>query len=263
MDISNWIDLSGKVAHVTGAGRGIGAAIAEALAAAGAKVVLSDVDISGITDLATRIDGIAMPLDVSNRSAVDQALADTVKKAGSLDILVNNAGVYVGYGGPVRTITDDMWRTLWSINVDGGFYTCRTAASLMIEAGRGGRIINIASTQAVTPGVGVTYDGSKAAVTQITKALALELAPHKINVNAVAPGPTWGQPGDAPEIGNEVPPRTGDPLADSVADRISRLPAGHWGAPIEQRKAVVFLASPMADFINGIYLPVDGGWLLL
>ena len=152
MDISNWIDLSGKVAHVTGAGRGIGAAIAEALAAAGAKVVLSDVDISGITDLAAKIDGIAMPLDVSNRSAVDQALADTVKKAGSLDILVNNAGVYVGYGGPVRTITDDMWRTLWSINVDGVFYTCRTAASLMIEAGRGGRIINIASTQAVTPG---------------------------------------------------------------------------------------------------------------
>tara|TARA_A100001037_G_C15137723_1_gene632001 strand:- start:2235 stop:3035 length:801 start_codon:yes stop_codon:yes gene_type:complete len=260
---NDWIDLSGKVAHVTGAGRGIGAGIARALAAAGATVVVSDVDFENAKALSDEIDGIPMLLDVSDREAVELVLSETVDKEGGLDILVNNAGLYVGYGGPVQDITDEMWRKLWSVNVDGVFYTCRKAAELMIESGRGGRIINIASTQAITPGVGVTYDGSKAAVTQITKALALELAPHKINVNAVAPGPTWVQDGEAPEIGGEIPQMTGDPLADSVANRISRMPVGHWGDPIEQGKAVVFLASPMADFITGIYLPVDGGWLLL
>ena len=133
----------------------------------------------------------------------------------------------------------------------------------MIEQGRGGRIINISSTQAVTPGVGVTYDGSKAAVAQITKALALELAPHKINVNALAPGPTWVQPGEPPIVAGVPPNSTGEPLADSVANRIARLPAGHWGDPIEQGKAALFLASDLSNFVTGIYLPCDGGWLTL
>ena len=119
------------------------------------------------------------------------------------------------------------------------------------------------STQAVTPGVGVTYDGSKAAVAQITKALALELASHRINVNTLAPGPTWVQGGEPPPVDGHPPPPTGDPLADTVADRIARLPAGHWGDPMEQGKAAVFLASAMSDFVTGAYLPVDGGWLVL
>ena len=137
------------------------------------------------------------------------------------------------------------------------------AARLMIEAGRGGRIINVGSTQAVTPGVGVTYDGSKAAVSMITKALALELAPHGINVNTLAPGPTRVMAGEPPPVGVRPPPPSGDPLADTVADRIARLPLGHWGDPMEQGKAAVFLASAMSDFVTGIYLPVDGGWLTL
>ncbi len=263
MNPADWIDLTGKVAHVTGAGQGIGAAIAEALTAAGASVAVSDQNAEGAARIAERIGGLGMRLDVSDRSDVDAALARTVDQLGALDILVNNAGVYMGYGGPVREITDEMWRKLWSVNVDGVFYCCRTAARLMIEAGRGGRIINVASTQAVSPGVGVTYDGSKAAVVQITRALALELAPHRINVNALAPGPTWVQPGEAPPITGEIPPPSGDPLADTVAGRIARLPLGHWGAPMEQGKAAVFLASAMSDFVTGAYLPVDGGWLTL
>ena len=263
MQAADWIDLTGKVAHVTGGGRGIGAGIARALAAAGAEVAVSDIDGASAAEVAAAVGGVGMALDVSDREAVDAALADTVDRLGSLDILVNNAGVYQGFGGPVRDITDQMWRTLWSVNVDGVFYCCRAAARIMIEAGRGGRIINIASTQAVTPGVGVTYDGSKAAVAQITKALALELAPHRINVNALAPGPTWVQEGDPPPVDGRPPPPTGDPLADTVADRIARLPAGHWGDPMEQGKAAVFLASAMSDFVTGAYLPVDGGWLTL
>ncbi len=265
--VQNWIDLSGKVAHVTGGARGIGAGIATALSLAGARVMLSDVDGAAAAATAARLaadgDVHGMALDVTDGAAVTAALAETAEKLGGLDILVNNAGVYQAYGGPVREITDDMWRTLWSVNVDGVFYCCRAAAELMISQGRGGRIINISSTQAVTPGVGVTYDGSKAAVAQITKALALELAPHDINVNALAPGPTWVQDGDPPPTGGTPPPPTGNPLMDTVQDRIARLPAGHWGDPIEQGKAALFLASDLSAFVTGIYLPCDGGWLTL
>ncbi len=259
---ADWIDLTGKVAHVTGGGKGIGRGIAAALTMAGARVMVSDVKLETAQETADAIGGAAMSLDVSDRDAVDAAMAQTVSELGSLDILVNNAGVYIGYGGPVETITDEMWRTLWSVNVDGVFYCCRSAATIMKAQG-GGRIINIASTQARTPGVGVTYDGSKAAVEMITKSLALELAPHGINVNALAPGPTWVNEGEAPPIDAQMPPRSGDPLADTVADRIARLPVGHWGDPIEQGKAAVFLSSDMSSFITGIYLPCDGGWLTL
>ncbi len=263
MNSAEWIALDGKVAHVTGGAKGIGAGIAKALASAGAIVAVSDIDGDGAAKIADEISGLGMQLDVSDRQAVDAALTETVNQLGALDIMVNNAGVYMGYGGPVRDITDEMWRTLWSVNADGVFYCCRTAADIMIKAGNGRRIINLASTQAMTPGVGVTYDGSKAAVNMMTKALALELAPHGINVNALAPGPTWVQEGEAPPITGEIPPPTGDPLADTVANRIARLPAGRWGTPMDIGKVAVFLASPMSDFVTGIYLPADGGWLVL
>ena len=263
MSAADWIDLSGKVAHVTGGGKGIGRGIATALSMAGAEVMVSDINPDSAVATAREIDGASMALDVSDRGAVDAALDQTVSELGGLDILINNAGLYLGYGGPIQQITDEMWRELWAVNVDGVFYCCRAAATVMKDQGRGGRIINIASTQTVTPGVGVTYDGSKAAVAQITKALALELAPHGINVNALAPGPTWVNEGDPPPVDAQIPRKTGDPLADTVADRISRLPLGHWGDPMEQGKAAVFLASDMSAFVTGIYLPVDGGWLTL
>lgn len=262
-EAAKWIDLTGKVAHVTGGAKGIGEAISKSLAMAGAKVMVSDVNFEGAQAVADQIGGKACALDVADRDAVDAAMEDTVAELGSLDILVNNAGVYIGFGGPVETITDEMWRKLWSVNVDGVFYTCRAAATIMKRQGKGGRIINLASTQSVSPGVGVTYDGSKAAVLQMTRALALELAPHNINVNALAPGPTWVQGGEPPPVDGQTPVKTGDPLADTVADRIARLPLGHWGDPVEQGKAAVFLASEMSSFVTGAYLPVDGGWLTL
>ena len=260
---TDWIDLSGRVAHVTGGARGIGRGIARALAMAGATVMVSDLDADGAQACAQELGGVSMALDVTDSAAVSAAMQHTVEQLGGLDILVNNAGVYQGYGGPVRDITDAMWRKLWSVNVDGVFYCARAAADIMIKRGQGGRIINVSSTQAVSPGVGVTYDGSKAAVAQMTKALALELAPHRINVNALAPGPTWVREGQPPSTGSNLPAPTGQPLQDTISHRIARLPAGHWGDPMEQGKAAVFLASSMSDFVTGIYLPVDGGWLTL
>ena len=262
-EAAGWLDLSGKVAHVTGGARGIGAAIARALRMAGATVMLSDLDGEAVEATAKELDAHALALDVSDSAAVDAALAATADRLGGLDVLVNNAGVYREFGGPVGQIDDETWRRLWSVNVDGVFYACRAAARIMIEQGRGGRIINVSSTQARTPGVGVTYDGSKAAVEMITKTLALELAPHRINVNALAPGPTWVGEGGPPASVGQRPKPTGEPLADTVSDRIARLPLGHLGDPMEQGKAAVFLASEMSDFVTGIYLPVDGGWLVL
>lgn len=262
-EVAQWTDLTGKVAHVTGGGAGIGRAIATALGMAGAKVMISDVNETAGRATAQDIGAEFLALDVSDSAAVRDALQATRERLGRLDILVNNAGVYNGLGGPVRDISDEMWRTTWSINVDGVFYCCRAAAEIMIEQGQGGRIINISSTQAMSSGVGVTYDGSKAAVMHITKTLALELAQYNINVNALAPGPTWVQEGEPPPVAGAPPNRTGDPLADTIADRIARLPSGRWADPMEQGKAAVFLASAMSDNVTGIYLPCDGGWLTL
>ena len=263
IEAASWLDLTGKVAHVTGGARGIGAGIARALSMAGANVMVSDTNAEGAAAVAKEIGGAWIELDVTDRQAVDDAMARTAADLGSLDILVNNAGVYHGFGGPAVALSDEAWRTLWSVNVDGVFYGCRAAARIMIDQGRGGRIINISSTQAKTPGVGMTYDGSKAAVAQMTRTLALELARYKINVNALAPGPTWVGSGEAAPIDGRLPEPTGEPLSDSVAYRVARLPLGHWGDPMEQGKAAVFLASEMSSFVTGIYLPVDGGWLTL
>ena len=183
-EAARWINLNGKVAHVTGGGKGIGRAIATALSMAGAKVMVSDINEESAEETAREIDGSHLQLDVSNSEAVYSALSETEAVFGGIDILVNNAGLYEGYGGPIETITDEKWKTLWGVNVDGVFYCCRSAADIMKRRG-GGKIINVSSTQARTPGVGVSYDGSKAAVEMITKTLALELAPFNINVNAI------------------------------------------------------------------------------
>ena len=257
-----WVDLSGKCAHVTGGAKGIGAAIARALSMAGARVMLSDVNVDDARATADEIGATAIALDVSDRAAVDAAMRETVEQLGGLDILVNNAGLFRGYGGLLADITDEMWRELWSVNVDGLFYCTRAAVPYMKERG-GGRVINLASTQAISPGVGVTYDGSKAAITQMTRTLALELTPHNINVNALAPGPTWTNEGDPPVITGDPPPATGQPLTDHVANRIARLPAGRWGDPMDIGKVALFLASELSDFVTGAYLPVDGGFLTL
>ncbi|MBQ73740.1 MAG: hypothetical protein CMQ20_01805 [Gammaproteobacteria bacterium] len=261
---AEWLDLTGKTALITGSAHGIGKAIAETLQTAGATVIVSDINEELVQETAAALGAESLPLDVSNEEMVDKAIADIIARHGALDIAVNNAGVYNGFGGPLVEMETDRWRGLMSVNLDGVFYCCRAEARAMIDAGKGGRIINVASTQAVTPGVGVNYDGSKAAVTQMTKTMALELAKHKINVNALAPGATWVQDFPEPPIDpSAVPAHSGQPLNDQVASRISRIPMERWGTPDEVGKAALFLCSSMSEYITGVYLPVDGGWLTL
>lgn len=262
MSAADWVDLSGKVAHVTGGARGIGRGIAEALATAGATVMVSDLDGDAARAAGESIGGLGVALDVTDSAAVDAAMERTVSELGALDIVVNNAGVYRGFGGSILSMTDEKWRTIWSVNIDGVFHCCRAAARIMVAAGRGGRIINLSSVQAYQPGWGADYDGGKAAVRQITRSLALELGPHGINVNAIAPGATWVREGE-PRALTDVPPASGDPLADSVAYHQSRIPKGRYALPEEQGKVAVFLASPLSEYVTGVTIPVDGGWLTL
>ena len=261
---TEWLDLTGKVAFITGAARGIGKGIASTFAMAGASVVIADVNASSVEAAAAELGVRGLSLDVSDEQAVDSAIENVVSSEGRLDILVNNAGLYRGYGGTIVDLSTENWRTLMSVNLDGVFYCSRAAARAMIRLGNGGRIINIASTQAVTPGVGVSYDLSKGAVVMFTRTMALEMAPYGINVNALAPGATWVEDAPVPLISPDPPPPvTGEPLADTVADRIRRIPLRRWGTPEDIGKAALFLASPMSDYVTGVYLPVDGGWLVL
>ncbi|MBE7519647.1 MAG: SDR family oxidoreductase [Thermoflexaceae bacterium] len=261
---AEWLKLDGKVAIVTGAGHGIGSAIAGMLAGAGAHVYATDRDHETVASAPMGKNLSHAALDVADSNAVDTFFQAVVSERKRVDILVNNAGVYRGLGGPVVEMSDAAWRALMAVNLDGVFYCSRAACRAMVTCGNGGRIINIASTQAFTPGVGVTYDSSKAAVVQMTRTLALEMARHGINVNAIAPGATWVYDGPPPAVSPEPPaPITGEPLADTVANRISRIPKGRWASPDEVARVVLFLASGMSDYVTGVCLPVDGGWLLL
>lgn len=260
---SEWLDLTGKVALVTGGGRGIGAGIARALHAAGATVAIGDIDEAAANATASALDGYGFNLDVSDADAVDRAVAEVLARFGGVDILVNNAGIYRGFGGPIVAMPREVWQRLMAVNLDGVFHCSQAVCRAMVERGSGGRIITIASTQAFTPGVGVSYDAAKAAVVQFTRTLALEMAPHGINVNAIAPGATWVGDGPAPAVGGDPQRPTGEPLADTVADRIRRIPLGRWATPDEIGRVAVFLASAMSSYVTGACVRVDGGWLLL
>ena len=246
--------LDGKVALVTGASRGLGAAMASALAEAGADVVLhaserpADVTAS---EIAART-GQRTSLLTANL-AEPAAAADLVTRAvaafGRLDILVNNAGTI--RRGAAAEHSDEDWDAVLAVNLSSVFRMCRAAGRHMIERGDGGKIINIASLLSFQGGITVPgYAAAKGGVAQLTKALANEWASRRINVNAIAPG-------------YMATDNTAQLRADEArsAEILGRIPAGRWGTPADLGGAAVFLASSASDYVNGAILPVDGGWL--
>ena len=247
------MDLKNKVAIITGSRRGIGKAIALALAKAGANVVVSDINLDDCNKVVEEIKAIngnalAVKADVSNPEDVSQMINLTTEKFGKVDILVNNAGIYMQ-----KSLTDvteqDFDRTL-DINLKGVFLCSKAVVPEMIKQGKG-KIINITS---IAGQVGFAnssaYCASKGAIINITRELALELAQYKINVNAIGPG----------VIETDM---TKDLLEDKATKEtlLANIPLSRIGKPEDIANAALFLASDNSDYITGITLFVDGGWL--
>ena len=244
--------LDGKVALVTGSASGIGAAIATALAAAGADVVCHGRSDSGratveeVLKLGRRSFGIQA--DLAEPTAPSELVTKTVERFGQLDILVNNAGMI--RRAPAEDYSDEDWDQLIAVNLTSVFKLARVAGKHMLERGSGS-IINISSLLAFQGGIRVpAYAASKGGVAQLTKALANEWAARGVTVNAIAPG----------YIATE---NTSALRADPERSRqiLERIPAGRWGEPSDIAGAAVFLASQASRYVNGHVLVVDGGWM--
>ena len=245
------MDLSGKSAIVTGSGSGIGRQIATTLAAHGASVTIADINLGSAEETARRIiesGGAAQAVEtnVSNSSQVDALMSATAAAYGAVDILVNNAGF--GFNSRIVDMLEEDWDRVLAVNLKGQFLCSQAAARRMIEQGSGGRIVNIASTAAANARYeGGAYCAAKAGVVQLTKVLALELGPHGITANAVGPGFTETE-------------GTTESSEEYRSNFLAQVAAGRTGQPTDIANTVLFLASPLAGYVNGQVVYVDGGY---
>ena len=251
-------DLDGRVALVTGASRGIGATTARALAAAGAKVIVTD--LNEPSELAVEIVGLSRAQDVTSEADWADTMAFIRKEAGGLDILVNNAGLFLMK--PLLDITLEEWRKLHAVNVEGVFLGTKAAIPLLAERAskwKGGTaIINLSSVAGLVGAAGAScYNASKGAVRLFTKGVALEVASAGIRVNSVHPGIIETKMGDEVVTGFSALGGVGENEARAQAAQIH--PLGHMGQPQNIADAIVFLASDRAAFMTGSELVVDGG----
>lgn len=261
--ITDLISLTGRTAIVTGGAMGIGRGIVERLAEAGASVVVADADLEAAETTVKELteqgrSAMAMYADVGDPDDVHRLVADTIGWRGRVDILVNDAGIFPSM--PVLDMGPDDFDRVIRTNLRGVFLCSREAALRMRSQDSGGRIINITSIDALHPSsVGLAhYDASKHGVWGFTKNLALELAPHGIWVNAIAPG-AIATPGVA-SMQSSVPGAP-DPQATLEAF-LAHVPMGRVGAPDDIARAALFLASDLASYITGTQIVVDGGRLL-
>ncbi len=250
--ILNAFKLDGKSAIVTGAARGLGQGIAIGLAEAGADVAC--VDILSTTDTKKSIEkvgrkAIEIKADLSVLESVDKIISTTKGAFGKIDILFNNAGII--RRAPITEFSEKDWDDVININQKILFFLSQAVAKEMIEQGKGGKIINTASMLSFQGGILVpSYTASKSAVTGLTRLMANELAPHGINVNAIAPGYM--------ATDNTAPLRA-DPVRNKAI--LDRIPAGRWGTPEDLKGIAVFLASDASSYLQGYTIAVDGGWL--
>ncbi len=252
MTILDAFRLDGKVALVTGMGRGLGQAMALGLAEAGADIAglyrtnyeetQAQVETLGRRFLPVQCD----LLGVSER--LNEVVAQVVEELGGLDILVNNAGII--RRAPILEFSERDWDDVIQVNLKAVFFLSQAAARVMVARG-GGKIVHIASMLSFQGGILIpSYTAAKSGVAGLTRAMATELASKGINVNAIAPG----------YMETDVTaPLKADPKRNPAI--VARIPAGHWGAPADLKGAVVFLSSAASDYMHGAIVPVDGGWL--
>ena len=242
--------LAGRVALVTGGNGGLGRVIAAGLRAAGASVAVTGRDRARNASAAREFGSESVfELDVRDEDAVDRVVGELSERHGAFDVLVNNAGTIQGFGA-LRMSRGD-WEATLETNLGGAFACARSASRAMIAGGRGGKIINIASVYAEvgTPAV-PHYAASKAGLLGLTRSLAVELAEHDIQINAILPG------------FYETEAAGGNVSAERRQQVIARTPVGRWGRPEELIGPVVFLASAASSYVTGASLVVDGGFLV-
>lgn len=258
--LADLISLKGRVAVVTGGAQGLGRAMVHRLAEAGACVLIGDVKgdqaHTAATDLNRCYGGrvIATALDVTDTKSIVAAADLAVRELGGLDVWVNNAGLYPNV--PLLEMTDEAWDQVMSVNMRGVFASCREAARRMIEAGKGGVLINVVSTagfSGVAPGV-AAYVASKHGVRGLVRQLAIELAPHDIRVLGVAP--TFCETEGNTAALAQLPERVRQEIAATLTSRLGRI-----GVPDDIARVVLFAASDLATFMTGSTLLADAGEL--
>jgi len=245
--------LRDKIALVTGSGRGIGRSIAIALAREGASVVVNDIDAQSAEQTASEIKATgqyaaAIEADISDGGEVNEMIETIIKTFKKIDILVNNAGIFSSVS--LDRMTEDEWDKVMKINLKGVFM-CSQAVMKFMKRQRSGKIVNIASLAGKVGGIfaGANYAASKAGVICLTKSLAKQLAPHGINVNAVAPG----------VIETEMTESWPKEVRESF---LKQIPLGRFGKPEEVAETVVFLVSNSAGYITGATIDINGGILM-
>jgi 3-oxoacyl-[acyl-carrier protein] reductase len=250
------VELAGQVALITGSAQGIGRAIADTLAANGATVVYSDRQEIDEASAIRKSGHFFVPIDVSKRDSIEAGVASAVKQAGRIDILVNNAGI--GVRAHERKTVDEFpveaWDELLSIDLTGVFLVSRTVIPHMKAQGTGGRIINICSVLGLVPmRLQSSYVAAKAGAVNLTRSMALELAPDNILVNGIAPGSTATE-GWAKWI------HQAKEAEDAHARLMSHIPLGRPASTQEIANGALFLAAPESSYITGHILTIDGGW---
>jgi 2-deoxy-D-gluconate 3-dehydrogenase len=265
LKLNELFKLQDKTALVSGGAMGIGKGIVDRLSEAGAAVVIADIDPdagkSTVDELTYKGRAVTfVKTDVSQVEEVQAAVDFALKTYHSLDILVNNAGIFPF--SPMTILSEQQWDKVLDINLKGAFFFAQKAAQIMIDQGKGGKIINIASIDAFHPtGNLAHYDASKGGMVMLTKSMALELGRHHINVNAIAPGgiiTPGAQKGSAAMMGSLTP----EQIEELTKAFTARIPLGRQGEPDEIATVVLFLAGEASKYITGETIIVDGGYLL-
>jgi 3-oxoacyl-[acyl-carrier protein] reductase len=250
-------DLRGKVALVTGAAGAIGSSIAKRLSDNGAAVVVADINSDGADQVAAGLnDAMACTADIRDAASVDSAIAAIMDRYGRLDILVNNAGVNtLAHRVTIDEFPAEEWDRITGIDLDGLYIMSRAALAPMLAAGKGGRIVNIASVVGLAAmRLQSPFVAAKAGIIHLTRSMAIELGAKGILTNAIAPGSVMTALTAKLFYGDD------GKFAGRTQEFLAHVPLGRPAQPEEIAEAVLFLASPAASYINGQVLAVDGGW---